>query len=72
MILPWIRVWCRKEPTVIPCENLNHEVRNALLGIHLERRRLWKAFDSYDKRVREHMTRIEEALKSEDASRANG
>ena len=43
-------------------DSLSHEVRNAVLGIQLERRNLWKAVDLSDRRVQAHLKRIEEAL----------
>lgn len=45
------------------CDDLQHNIRNAVLGIQLERRNLWKAVDASDRRIRAHIERIEEALK---------
>ncbi len=63
-IIPWIRK-LRKKPEVSDCEDLNHEVRNALLGIQLERRRLWKAVEACDGRIKAHIARIEAALRAQ-------
>ena len=58
--------WWRRAkpaPVVSACEDMNHEIRNAVLGVHLERRRLWKAIETYDMRTAAHLKRIESALK---------
>lgn len=44
-------------------EQTNHEIRNAVIGIQLERRKLWQAHEAFDRRIREHMTRIETELR---------
>ena len=55
------RLFCRSEET--PQERLNHGIRTAVLGIQLERRKLWQSHEAFDRKVRGYLEEIEEALK---------